>query len=279
MRTGRSIYKISCVLLIFCACHSSKRLGKNEFPKPQESVVHVIDIQDTAASTYVLEQRRLDTLDSLRPKFHTFEAKARLTYTDKQQAADLSAHLVMVKDSLTWLQISGPLGFELMRILLVNDTISIIDRLHKTVMVRHISYLTTITGVLLTHSNFQQIFIGKPVLADNKIQKIIQTADSLTGIQMTAEGVTSITFFDNANSLPVQSDYLNDNRRLRIIFQYDDFRMLNRGSLPYEYGVNVLNQLENKEELVMELFWNYKSVMVNQPVEYLFVVPDNYTQL
>lgn len=266
-------------ICVLAACHSTKRLGKHAIETPvQDSTLHAVDVQDTAMHALATYQKLVDSLDSRWPSFTTADARIKLSYTDQNQAADLSAHIVMIKDSITWINVTGPFNFEVMRLLAVNDTVKVIDRLHKTYLVRPFSYLAEISGIPFTHHSFQSVLLGKPFINDSVVTQVQHYENDLYSIVLSGPGSAAQLYLKADEKQPGQSVFTDSARMRTVSFKYEDYRSTGNGKFPFECTANVTNYANLPATLLMEIFWTVKEIAFNRPVEYLFNQPENYTQ-
>lgn len=269
-------------LILLCAltaCHSTKRLGKHTIETPvQDSILHTVDVQDTGMNVFSLQQKLIDSLDSCWPSFTTADARIKLSYTDQNQAADLSAHIVMVKDSLTWISVTGPFNFEVMRLLVVNDTVQVIDRFHKTYLIRPFSYLATVTGIPFTHHSFQSVLLGKPFITDSAVTGVQRYENDLYSVILSGHYSSAQLYLKGNEKQPVQAVFTDSASMRTVSFQYGDYSSTGTGKMPFTCTANVKSYLNLPETLLMETYWTVKEITWNKPVEYLFVKPENYSQ-
>lgn len=261
------------------ACHSTKRLGKHTIEThATDSILTAMEVHDTAMNAFATQQKIIDSLDSRWPPFQFLDARIKMSYTDQKQAADLNAHVVMIKDSLTWINVTGPFNFEVMRLLIVNDTVQIIDRLHKTYLKRPFSYLTTISGIPFTHHSFQSVLLGKPFIADSMISQVNYYENDRSTFLLKGMDRSSLLYFNGDAKQPEKAVFIDSVGKKTISFQFDNYTSTSNGILPFDCTLNLMTDEKNPPELMLELFWTVKELIWNRPVEYLFVIPENYTQ-
>ncbi len=266
-------------MLALTACHSTKRLGKHTIDTPTaDSILSAIEIHDTAMNVFAAQQKNIDNLDSRWPSFHSLDARIKMSYTDQKQAADLNAHVVIIQDSLTWMNVTGPFNFEVMRLLIVNDTVQIIDRLHKTYLIKPINYLTKISGIPFTHHSFQSVLLGKPFIIDSIINQVKYFENDISTYLLKGIGHSSVLYFKANAKQPEKSVFTDSIGKKTINFQFENYTSTGGGILPFDCTINLITDEKNPPELMMELFWTVKELIWDMPVEYLFVIPENYTQ-
>ncbi len=270
---------IGILIMAITACHSTKRLGKHTIETPTtEGILTAIEAHDTAMNVYAAQQNIIDSLDSRWPSFHSVDARIKMSYTDQKQAADLNAHVVMIADSLTWINVTGPFNFEVMRLLIVNDSVQIIDRLHKSYLKRPFAYLTTMSGIPFTHHSFQSVLLGKPFITDSIVSQVKYFENNISTFLLTGIARSSLLYFEENKKQPEKSIFIDSLGKKTISFQYENYASGGDGTIPFECTINLMSDQKNPPELMMELFWSVKEINWNHPVEYLFVIPENYTQ-
>ena len=114
--------------LIFAfGCKSKKAILA--VPKTQEIIV--------PTSTELLIKK----VNSKENSFTYFSAKGQVSYIEKNSQQDFDVSIVMEKDKYIWMNVTVLFGIEAVRIKITNDSVIILDRLHRKCIVADYSYL------------------------------------------------------------------------------------------------------------------------------------------
>src|SRR6188768_3901954 len=101
-------------------------------------------VDSPSASVKLKGEEVIQVFDSVKAKeflFNFFSAKAEVSYTDKSgETNSFDINLRISRDSVIWISITPLLGIEVARVLIRQDSIFVLDRLHKEVMKRDYQY-------------------------------------------------------------------------------------------------------------------------------------------
>ena len=64
--------------------------------------------------------------------FDYFTGKSKIEYIDENQNLQANANIRIKKDSIIWISVTPALGIEMIRAIILDDSIHVIDRLNKT---------------------------------------------------------------------------------------------------------------------------------------------------
>ena len=64
--------------------------------------------------------------------FNYFTGKTKITYLDDKQNLNANATIRIKKDSIIWISVTPGLGIEMLRAVILQDSICVIDRMNKS---------------------------------------------------------------------------------------------------------------------------------------------------
>ena len=103
----------------------------------------------------------LDSVMARQVDFRWIAAKAQVDYTDKSgETNSFDITLRIRKDSAIWISITPLLGIEAARVLINQDSIVLLDRVHKTYKVRRFDYLGEMLKTDVDFSMVQSVVMG-----------------------------------------------------------------------------------------------------------------------
>ena len=103
----------------------------------------------------------LDSVMARQVDFRWIAAKAQVDYTDKSgETNSFDITLRIRKDSAIWISITPLLGIEAARVLINQDSIVLLDRVHKTYKVRRFDYLGEMLKTDVDFSMIQSVVMG-----------------------------------------------------------------------------------------------------------------------
>lgn len=264
-------------VLILASCNSVKKAQQTPPPQVPEDPNTVVetgsteDIEKKKDSAVVLESistvlGKLNHID-----YTTFSGRTGVTYSAKGDTKNFDAKIQMIKDSLIWISVTGPLGIEGGRGLITRDSVRIINKLDKQYIGTSYVYLQEQLGLPLDLGTLQDLLVGNPVFLDEKSSSYTKNGDSLI--------ITSRTkFFRNlisvmaADFLPVYSqlDDVDSDRNRSATLGYSDYQKIDNAQFPKSRKINV----KYKNDIQIQL--NFKNYSFNEAVSTPFSVPKGY---
>lgn len=262
--------------LITClSCHTAKK-GQN--------INAAISVKDTTQRVVINSNKNvpdslfivkniIKNLYSNQINFNSFSAKVRVDYEDKNAGGQGTANIRMVKDSVIWISLTGPLNIEIFRLLINKDSVKLINKLQKTSSYRSINYLHELTQIPLDLTSLQNIIIGNPVFIDSTITSYKTTENELL-ILMTGKIFKNlITLTKNDfKMLHSKLDDVNTAQKRTCDLTYGSYETVNNINFSTTRKITVAE----KEKLNVELV--FKQYQFNQPLMFPFTIPKNYTR-
>jgi hypothetical protein len=215
----------------------------------------------------------LQNLKNNQIDFQTFSAKLKVNYADiNGSQPEGNVILRLYKDSAIWISLSGSiLNLELYRILITPDSVTILNKLEKTVERLPFRFMEDLTHIPLDFLILQDIIIGNPVYI----------GDSILGYQQSNKNIliaTKGSIFQNIIALSpttksLQTSTLTENdltNKRAIYLYYGDYQDLNDFTFPSTRGILVDDESKIKIEL------NFKQQEFNKELSLTFNIPLNY---
>lgn len=105
--------------------------------------------------------------------FEYFQSKAKIDYNDGTNQFSSPMTIRIRKDSVIWISVNPALGIEVVRALITQDSVFVIDKIHNHYYARGLDYIKANFGVELSFQMIQSALLGNLI-------KPIETADSLS---------------------------------------------------------------------------------------------------
>lgn len=251
------------------SCNSSKKF-KSTFPVT-DSVFNSIHPANSAARDSAIKD--LGILSEHQIDYKTFSAKIKVNYADVYGAQpEGNIILRLYKDSAIWISVSGSvLNLEIYRAFITPDTVTVLNKLDKTIEYLPFNYLESITHIPLTFSRLQDLIVGNPLFL----------GDSITGYQATENQIliaTSGDLFRNILSLSADSKLLLtsslmekdtvNNRTINLF--YGDYDLSGQKPFPARREIIV----DDKSKIKIAL--NFRQHEFNNELSLIFNIPSNY---
>lgn len=278
----RLLFSILVLLtLVFApACRSRKQVSA---PQPLLDSLGKcrLDYKSSKTLTSLLQQNQLN--------FRWFSGKfdAELLVDGKKN--EFTVNLRMRKDSIIWMSIIDPVlgAVEAARVLLTQDSIMMMDRIHKTAFV---TTYDTLCAMLHTDVDFeilQSIITGNHVAFYEEEEKLKPGIDRdqclyLLGTVRKKKIRKAISGQKELRE-PAQSIWMNDNtfKVVRLFFtdietqrtfdaNYDNFQAVDSVAFPYKMTFFI------KAQKNLEIRFAYKRAGLNKETTFPFVIPSGY---
>ncbi len=134
-----------CLLLTSCATHKKIIESPNATVKLKGS--EVIQVYDSMISKQF--------------HFHYLSGKATVDYTDKSgETNSFDINIRIREDSAIWISITPLLGIEVSRLIITRDSVTVLDRLHKTYLKRDLLYFEDQLKTNVNYDMIQAVIVG-----------------------------------------------------------------------------------------------------------------------
>ncbi len=267
-------FSLILVPVIFLwSCHPGKKI-QNAISK-RDTVTAVHD------STAIYHN---DSIAFIRENYHritgqhidytTFSAKIDVDYfEDNGKRRGVTAHVRMYKDSLLWISITGPLGIEGMRAYITQDSVKVLDKLNKKIILRSVTYLQDVTELPVDLSLVQDLLVGNPVFLDSNIVSYSTNPGTISLLSI-GENFKNLFTID-ADSKRTISSKLDDKDPLKnrtCHLAYSNYEPNGSIQFPTYRDINVA------EKKKLEILLDFKQFAFNETLSFPFNIPKNYKE-
>lgn len=160
------ILPVLLLVILMGSCRSTRKIS-TAMSKKDSSIVIINPAASDSASKVV---NALDRIRKDHIEFSTFSANVKINYSDsKGKNYDVNAFIRMKKDSVIWVSLNAVLGIEAFRVLITPDTVSVLDKINKTIQFHSFDYLREVTNLPVDFSTLQELIIGNPVYLDTNV--------------------------------------------------------------------------------------------------------------
>ncbi|MBZ4190115.1 DUF4292 domain-containing protein [Niabella beijingensis] len=261
--------------LILASCNSAKKAQRTAPPVADSSVkVETASTEDTdekkdTAAAMESISVVLEKLNHI--EYNTFSGRAGVTYKAKGDTKNFDIKLQIHKDSLIWASVIGPLGIEVARGIITQDSVRIINKLNKQYISSSYVYLQEQLGLPLDLGTLQDLLVGNPVFID-------KTNSSYTKLDDTLQVTSRTKFFRNLlnamlpDYLPAVSklEDVDAGRNRSAELTYGSYEKVANAQFPKSRTINV------KYKTDIEIQLDYKSYTFDEALNTPFSVPKGY---
>lgn len=272
------MYKL-LVILSFCvfafACRTTKKVQTIQTAITKKDTTQVITVKETPkVDSAAIVKDILLKVQQQKVDYKTFFAKIKIDYETATDNKNFTAYLYMKKDSIIYLRLVGSfLGITKEGVVakISKDSVTVVNKIDKTVQYRSISYLQEVTKIPFDFYTLQDLLLGNPIFLNGNIVAY-RDGEEQFSVQMIGD------IFKNFISLS-KADY-------RIVrTKLDDVDALKNRTCDisynnYENKLGVLFSTNRKvsvaEKGKLDITLDFKQYTFNEPLTYMFNIPKNY---
>lgn len=263
------------VLLILTSmvysCRSTKTI-QTAISKKDTVVVVTKPIEDPHADSIRFMQSAFDSISKNHIDFNTFSAKIKVDFEGKEgKKNDFNAFIRMKKDSALWVSINAAMGIEAFRILITPDSVKVLNKFDKVVILRSVEYLQEVTHLPFTFTELQNVIVGNPVYLDTNMISYEKEEKQLTLMQLNNFFKHMLTV--SLDDYSIQNSKLDDvdlTKARTCLVVYGNYENKNNRKFSAYRKITVTE----KNKLDIEL--DYKQYDFNVELSYPFSIPKNY---
>lgn len=245
-------------------------------------------VETPNASTKLKGEEIIQVFDSVLAhqfQFNYLSAKANVDYTDKTgDTKSFDINLRIHRDSIIWISITPLLGIEAARIMITQDSVFVLDRVHKTYSKKGFNYFEEMVRTNVNYEMIQAVIAGNyfQYLKNEKIKSsyeeepfIILSSMNKRQLRRAAEEKDPARpviqdFWIDGNFRIAKSKITDDKRDRWVEATYKDFVDVNGYLFPDILVVTV----SGITPTIMKL--DYSKVTVSDSLQMPFSIPEKY---
>jgi outer membrane biogenesis lipoprotein LolB len=211
----------------------------------------------------------LNTIDANVNNFSFYQSRAKVNYQDDKQKIELDINLVMEKDQYIWMSVTAVLGIEVARIIITQDSVKILDRLHRKYIATDFDYIQRMSNVPLKLNNIQNLIVGNTVF-DNSVQKsVVDTILGAISVSTIINTQKQTTFY-NANYKVNRTLIEAQNQSRQLNITYPTYSTFDQNAYPNAMNINI------RAEKNLECTFELSNFVFTKKRETQFTVPSGY---
>lgn len=270
---GLFYFAIACVLFFVIACRSAKKIQK-AISAPRKDTIAAVAVvtEDAKADSMRFIDQLAARLRMNHIEFKTFAAKLKVNYEGGDgKSYDFTAFIRMKRDSIIWVRVDAILGIEAFRILITPDSVKILNKLNKELILRSVNYVQEIAKVPLDFKTIQDLLIGNPIYLDSNF---VFYRNEVAGVSLLSVG----DLFKNYITLN-KSDYTMKHGKL------DDVDVMRARTCDLTYGdyetrdtlhFSTYRKISIAEKSKLDIELTFKQYNFNEALNFPFPIPKNY---
>jgi hypothetical protein len=268
---GSFYFLVCCIVFFAASCRSAKKIQK-AISTPRKDTVQAVVTDDPKADSIRFINETFSRVEKNRIDFKTFSAKMKVNYEGSDgKGYDFTAFMRMERDKTIWIRVDAILGIEAFRILITPDSVKILNKLDKELILRSVNYLQEVAKVPLDFKTIQDLLIGNPIYLDSNI---VFYRNEDAGISLMSMGDLFKTYITlNKNDYTTKHAKLDDVDVMRARtcdLTYRDYEQ--RDTVRFSTYRKI--SIAEKSKLDIEI--SFKQYNFNEALSFPFPIPKNY---
>lgn len=214
-----------------------------------------------------------DSLQKNYINFQSFTGKAKVHYEKSDgDKNDFMATILIRKDSIIWINITGPFGVNVIRAIITPDSVKVLDRLENTATLWSVERLQELTQMPMTFTHLQNLLIGNPVFFEGNINSYKVDDKSISVLCQDEFFKHLLTL--NKDDYSLQSSKLDDvdaTRARTAHISYGNYQYSKNGNRFSTY-----RKITSSEKSTLDIEMDFKQFDFNKTQDYPFSIPRNY---
>lgn len=272
----KNIYIGFFSLVVFFASCSSARKAQKKAPVAVDTLQKEIVENNIPSGETPVENNKNNVSDFVKKintiNYQTFIGKADVDYSGGGKDFSFEAKIQMEKGKVIWISCMGPLGIEIARGIITQDSVHFMNKWEKNYISRSISFLQQQLGLPLTLTDVQDVLIGNAVLID---EKNVSMTENNQQVFLNGEHQRMKTIYE----------FLMPNALIAKLFVQDKKDANKTATLEYQDYVNSNDVQFSKKRVIdvndknkMNVKMKFNSFSLNQNISTPFSIPKSYTK-
>jgi len=238
------------VLIFNPSCKSKKTVSSGE--KPLE----------------IVEGKKTESVKEIPFDFNSFALKARANYSSGSSSQSFTMNIRMKKDSVVWVSVNA-VGLEVIRVLVDQDSVRILDRFNKKYYVKGLNFLEQFTKTPVSLLQLQYLLLGNSIYPLENFD-LKTDADEQTFFSYRKKYVENNLYLNQFYRVR-SNDFLNLAEGQKVSLSYSDFKPAANQNL----AMKLLGNMQAKENTsTIEL--EFSGPAEDPSLQFPFYVPDKY---
>jgi len=245
----RSLFFILLPVVLF-SCGALKKVPKVEEEAP-------------AKTAELIEFYQGNQLD-----YSTLSYNAKMDYQSESFSIGFDGTFRMIKDELIWGSFKK-FGFEAARLKITPDSLWVLNRFPKEVIVADLSNVQSVTGVPLTFQDIEQLLIGGSFLVDD----LVMVNDSTLTQSKTIKGEIIEAIHTFNSNMDIYESSVTSQKQGDMQISYDNHQVVKNTKLAFNRDIKAKNS-----GTAVNLSIQTQNIDIDPSFETPFDIPSNYTR-
>ena len=259
MKSNLFIGFVFTVSFLMVQCKSKKAV--TEYREPKE----LVRVPKT-------EELVLEKINQSVNDFNYYQAKGVLKFDDGKQKQEVDVNIIMEKGRYIWMNVTAVLGVEVARVYITNDSVKILDRLHRKYIETDFAWINGLLNTPMKLENLQNLLVGNTIF-NNYVQKsVIDTLLGNLAVYTNLQKHKQSTFY--SPQFKVQRSEINETETQRLFkVAYEGFYESEQNKYPQRLDIHI--RAEKNIDCTLQL----GNFVFEKKREVQFTVPSSYERV
>lgn len=205
--------------------------------------------------------------------FDQLSAKAKINFDSEKNSLSSTANIRIRKDSIIWVSLSPGLGIEAARILITQDSIFVIDKVHKEYQKIGLHELSEKFDFDIDYQLVQALILGNLIYPYDR-EKVVRASPGYVYNQQQGS-----FYFENiigAKTMKLEKLQVKDTvSENTISVNYGDFQLVGEQILPFKIAAKLQYKGGAKKDTEVEIEYRQAGIE-KKPLKFPFNIPQKY---
>jgi hypothetical protein len=212
----------------------------------------------------------IEAIEKQQTTFSYYSAYGKAAYKDDHTKQELGVNIVMEKDKYIYMNVTALLGITVARVLATQDSIVILDMLHRKCIIAHYDYVRNLTHADLTLLQLQNLLVGNTLFPNNpeksKIDSVLQYI--LISMPVSPTHTQQTMYREDLNVS--RSTIMEPSKNQEMKVEYEEVYTLGGNQFPNKFSINIRAEknMETRFELSNFVFEKKKDIQFTIPKSY-----------
>jgi hypothetical protein len=222
---------------------------------------------DASATTETIGRVSIQNID-----FNYLTARGQLKLEDKGETTTSGYALRVKKDSVIWVSVLPGLGIEAARLKITQDSVFIMNRIHKEYTATDFGFLSKRFKVDMNYDVLQAILLGN---YQSQGREKVMDSDKIQHIQQLRPNLLFDFFIARDNQKLQQLNVVDQFTGNTVTVRYNNFQAVGQVAFAHEMAAQVI-QTGMESTFVLN---HNKVTTTNEVISFPFAVPSDYKRL
>ena len=242
--------------------------------------IHTLSPKEILSDSVLIKQKTHEF------NFSKLSAKIDVLIDIDGKTQSFAANIRLKKDSILWVSVTPFLGIEMMRLVITQDSVKILNRIDNTYFLADNNYLKTLLKADIDFNMLQSILIGNdfPHFASDGFEITRQdstyclTAQKRTKLKNVYNNsnltISEVICLNDRSFKIIKNDFTNLEEKYKFETSYSNFKTIDNQSFPNKIDCKITTG-----DHLMNVSLEYSKLNLNADFSYPFVIPDKYTKM